>query len=106
MVGDFYVMVGRHDVYGACLKVFVLVDGDDGYRSASDQYLSKVTGTRGVEVLGHYDGAGNGVGRVETSVESASIPPADDPTTISCGTDCSSDIGHLILCWDAQDPKA
>ena len=37
-------------------------------------------------------GAGNGVGRVETSVSSASIPPADEPTTISCGSASSSDM--------------
>jgi hypothetical protein len=42
-------------------------------------------------------GAGNGVGRVATSIESASIPPADDPITISCGSDDSLDMTRLTF---------
>jgi hypothetical protein len=57
IVGDFYMMVGGHDVYGACLQLFVLVDCNDWYGRVASQYLPQVAWAGGVEVLGDHNGS-------------------------------------------------
>ncbi len=51
----------------------------------------------GIEMLCDDDRAGNEVGSVTTSVESASIPPADEPTTTSWDGDAAFSIRHSFL---------
>ena len=90
VVGDLDVAIGGHDEYGPGREPLVLGHGPHRQRAVAAENFAKPTRATRIEVLRDDQWGRKRPGSVETSVDSASIPPADEPTTTSCENDSVS----------------